>query len=159
LRQQQEGQAVLSRSRLRSQGLTRHDALDAIGMVLTEEILPVRKEAGESDPNTSYLDRLKRLTAAAWWRLAAIPYSFARRSRHNSYSRDQSASRTYRPLPTTTIASSASCTSEKGRTKWLSFATAIPLKAGASATTSRLSPRSPQGRRGREVSGAWRTAP
>jgi hypothetical protein len=56
--------------RLRSQGLTRHDALHAIGMVLIEEMRPELKGAVGPDLNTAYLDRVKRLTAGDWWRLA-----------------------------------------------------------------------------------------
>lgn len=55
-------------ARLRSEGLTRHEAVHAIGMVLAEQIYDVVKDkTGEtSDPTTPYLDRVKQLTAARW---------------------------------------------------------------------------------------------
>ncbi|HEY0874607.1 MAG TPA: SEC-C metal-binding domain-containing protein [Vicinamibacterales bacterium] len=56
--------------RLRSQGLTRHDAVHAIGAALSEEIFPVLKGTANYDLKASYLDRVKRLTADDWWRLA-----------------------------------------------------------------------------------------
>ena len=55
-------------ARLRSEGLTRHDAVHAIGMVLAEQIYDVLKDRGEakSDLNKSYLDRVRQLTAEQW---------------------------------------------------------------------------------------------
>jgi hypothetical protein len=56
--------------RLRAEGLTRHDAVHAIGMVLAENIYEILKSppAQASDPNPPYFDRLRRLTAAEWLR-------------------------------------------------------------------------------------------
>jgi hypothetical protein len=55
-------------ARLRSEGLTRHDAVHAIGMVLAEQIYGALKgqSGAESNLNKPYLDRLKRLTATQW---------------------------------------------------------------------------------------------
>jgi serine/threonine protein kinase len=54
--------------RLRSEGLTRHEAVHAIGTVLAEQIFHALKgESGtSSDLNESYLDRMRRLTADEW---------------------------------------------------------------------------------------------
>ena len=54
--------------RLRSEGLTRHDAVHAIGTVLAEQIYDALKDRGEgtSDLNERYLDRLRQLTAEQW---------------------------------------------------------------------------------------------
>lgn len=55
-------------ARLRSEGLTRHEAVHAIGMVLAEQIYDVLKAQGEVtfDLNKPYLDRVRRLTAEHW---------------------------------------------------------------------------------------------
>jgi len=55
-------------TRLRSEGLTRHEAVHAIGMVLAEQIYDVLKDRGgvTSDLNKPYLDRVRRLTAEQW---------------------------------------------------------------------------------------------
>jgi len=57
-------------ARLRAEGLTRHDAVHAVGMVLAGHIYELRKSppTQTSDPNPPYLDRLRRLTAAEWLR-------------------------------------------------------------------------------------------
>ena len=58
-------------NRLRSEGLTRHDAVHAIGVALTDEIMPaLRAGFADHDLNASYHERLKRLTAESWRRLA-----------------------------------------------------------------------------------------
>jgi predicted RNase H-like nuclease len=66
------GQSVVidALARLRAEGLTRHDALHAVGMVLAEHIYDLLKStsATATDPNPPYLDRLRRLTAAEWLR-------------------------------------------------------------------------------------------
>ena len=51
---------------LRSEGLTRLDAVHAVGMVLAGYIYELLKSppAPTSDPNPPYLDHLRRLTAA-----------------------------------------------------------------------------------------------
>ena len=55
-------------ARLRSEGLTRHEAVHAIGMVLAEQIYDVLMDQGAvtSDPNTPYLARVRQLTAEQW---------------------------------------------------------------------------------------------
>jgi len=55
-------------ARLRSEGLTRHEAIHAIGMVLAEQIYDVLKDQGgtKSDLNKPYLDRVRQLTAEQW---------------------------------------------------------------------------------------------
>jgi hypothetical protein len=55
--------------RLMDEGLDRHDAIHAIGMVLAEHIFDVLKTAkSEQDPNTPYFAALERLTADHWRR-------------------------------------------------------------------------------------------
>jgi hypothetical protein len=55
-------------ARVRSEGLTRHEAVHAIGMVLAEQIYDVLKNQSEvlSDLNKPYLDRVRQLTAEQW---------------------------------------------------------------------------------------------
>jgi hypothetical protein len=57
-------------ARVRAEGLTRHDAVHAVGMVLAGHIYELVKSppAQTSDPNPPYLDHLRRLTAAEWLR-------------------------------------------------------------------------------------------
>jgi hypothetical protein len=66
------GEAVVidALARLRTEGLTRHDAVHAVGMVLAENIYELLKSppGQTSDPNRQYFDRLRRLTAAEWLR-------------------------------------------------------------------------------------------
>jgi hypothetical protein len=66
------GEAVVidALARLRSEGLTRHDAVHAVGMVLAGQIYELLKSplADTSDPNPPYFDHLRRLTAAEWLR-------------------------------------------------------------------------------------------
>jgi hypothetical protein len=63
-----EGAIVESLARLRAEGLSRHDAIHAIGSVLAEQIHHTLK--GTSAPNLAevYYDRVRRLTAAEWLR-------------------------------------------------------------------------------------------
>ena len=51
--------------RLQNEGLSRHDAIHAIGMVLTEHLYDVMKTGGEPSPelHSPYFERLKQLTA------------------------------------------------------------------------------------------------
>jgi len=54
-------------ARLQKEGLSRHDALHAIGSVLAENLYDVMQEedaAGES--YRAYLERLQKLTARSW---------------------------------------------------------------------------------------------
>jgi hypothetical protein len=55
-------------ARLRLEGLTRHEAVHAIGMMLAEQIYDGLKEQGEgtSDLNKAYLDRVRQLTPEQW---------------------------------------------------------------------------------------------
>jgi hypothetical protein len=53
--------------RVRRQGLTRHEAIHAVGSVVTEHIWHLQREgAGESDPNIAYERLLRELTADSW---------------------------------------------------------------------------------------------
>jgi hypothetical protein len=53
--------------RLMDEGLDRHEAIHAIGMVLFESIYDVMKApASGSDPNAPYFAALERLTAEDW---------------------------------------------------------------------------------------------
>ncbi len=54
--------------RLQSEGLTRHEAVHAIGMVAAEQIFDVLKARNASGPQAgpSYLERVRQLTAAQW---------------------------------------------------------------------------------------------
>ena len=56
--------------RLRDGGLYRHDAIHAIGMVLSEHIYTLLKRGGEPAANAQapYFERLERLTADEWRR-------------------------------------------------------------------------------------------
>lgn len=64
-----EGESVVVEAldRLRSEGLDRHDAIHAIGMVLAEHLwglLDARET--EADAHRRYFERLKTYTAAEW---------------------------------------------------------------------------------------------
>ena len=56
--------------RLQNEGLGRHDAIHAIGTVLSEHLVDVLKTGGEPsrEIHKPYFDRLKRLTADEWRR-------------------------------------------------------------------------------------------
>jgi Domain of unknown function (DUF1841) len=55
--------------RLIGEGLDRHDAIHAIGMVLAEHIYDVLKTTkSDKDPNAPYFAALERLTAEDWRR-------------------------------------------------------------------------------------------
>lgn len=58
-------QAVLFR--LMEEGLDRHDAIHAIGLVLAERLFAgLREKRQPADLNAEYLEKLNRLTAAFW---------------------------------------------------------------------------------------------
>jgi hypothetical protein len=59
---------VSTLGRLQAEGLTRHDALHAIGSVLAENLYELMQdEAGATnEPYRRYLNRLKQLTAENW---------------------------------------------------------------------------------------------
>ena len=65
-----EAAVIEALARLQAEGLTRHDAMHAVGTVLTGQIYELLKSpsAETSDPNAPYFDRLRRLTAADWLR-------------------------------------------------------------------------------------------
>ena len=52
--------------RLTSEGLSRHDAIHAIGTVLAPVILDILKNEIRSEPNLVYYQRLRELTAEGW---------------------------------------------------------------------------------------------
>ena len=55
-------------ARLQGEGLSRHDALHAIGSVLAENLYELMPEgdASAGEPYQRYLERLQRLTAKIW---------------------------------------------------------------------------------------------
>ena len=56
-------------ARLQGEGLSRHDAVHAIGSVLAGhiyELLKAPPAPGQAAPHGAYFDGLKRLTAAGW---------------------------------------------------------------------------------------------
>jgi hypothetical protein len=56
-------------TRLQHEGLSRHDAVHAIGSVLSEhicELLTHQRVSAGVDPNAAYGEALKTLTAASW---------------------------------------------------------------------------------------------
>ena len=55
-------------ARLQSEGLSRHDALHAIGSVLATDLYELMQETSEAtaDVQSRYLERLKTLTAKTW---------------------------------------------------------------------------------------------
>ena len=53
--------------RLLREGLDRHEAIHAIGSVLSEQIFNVMKNpSAQKNPNKAYIRRLKKLTAMVW---------------------------------------------------------------------------------------------
>lgn len=53
--------------RLMEEGLDRHDAIHAIGLVLAERLFAGLTEKSQpADLNAEYLEKLNRLTAASW---------------------------------------------------------------------------------------------
>jgi sirohydrochlorin ferrochelatase len=53
--------------RLRAEGLSRHDAIHAVGSVLVEHLNRlIRDKAGSADAVESYFQELRALTAKAW---------------------------------------------------------------------------------------------
>lgn len=55
-------------TRLQAEGLSRHDAVHAIGMVVSEHLFEILRTDNDDTVKkaTPYLDRLKQLTADAW---------------------------------------------------------------------------------------------
>src|SRR6516165_1775224 len=57
--------------RLIEEGLSRHDAIHAIGLVLAERLFAGLREEGQpADLNAEYLEKLNRLTAESWGKQA-----------------------------------------------------------------------------------------
>jgi hypothetical protein len=53
--------------RLMEEGLSRHDAIHGIGLVLAERLFAGLREEGQpADLNAEYLEKLNRLTAESW---------------------------------------------------------------------------------------------
>jgi len=55
--------------RLRNEGLSRHDAVHAIGSVLAAQVYDVLKQenrGNDKDPNEAYAAQLRQLTAEQW---------------------------------------------------------------------------------------------
>jgi hypothetical protein len=59
---------VATLARLQKEGLSRHDALHAIGSVLAADLYELMQESSEATGDTyrRYLDRLQKLTAKNW---------------------------------------------------------------------------------------------
>jgi hypothetical protein len=59
---------VATLKRLQHEGLSRHDALHAIGSVLAENLYELMNEedGAAGEPYRKYLERLQKLTAQAW---------------------------------------------------------------------------------------------
>ena len=59
---------VNTMARLQAEGLSRHDALHAIGSVLAENLYDLMQEdqSATDEPYRQYLKRLQRLTAEKW---------------------------------------------------------------------------------------------
>ena len=52
--------------RLMEEGLDRHEAVHAIGSVLSEQFFAAMREEGGADLNAQYVEKLNRLTAESW---------------------------------------------------------------------------------------------
>ena len=58
--------------RLMKEGLDRHEAIHAIGSVLSEELFVLMKaQNAQRDPKADYVEKLKSLTAESWRKLAS----------------------------------------------------------------------------------------
>ena len=58
--------------RLMKEGLDRHEAIHAIGSVLSEELFVLMNAPNsQRDPNADYMEKLKSLTAESWRKLAS----------------------------------------------------------------------------------------
>jgi hypothetical protein len=68
-----EGDVVRALERLHDQGLTRHEAIHAIGMIVSDVMFEALRGAPSDAPgisSASYLERVRRLTASDWLALA-----------------------------------------------------------------------------------------
>ena len=57
--------------RLMEEGLDRHEAVPAIGLVLSEQLFAALREEGDADINKQYVEKLNSLTAESWRKLAS----------------------------------------------------------------------------------------
>jgi hypothetical protein len=57
--------------RLMKEGLDRHEAVPAIGLVLSEQLFAALREEGDADINKQYVEKLNSLTAESWRKLAS----------------------------------------------------------------------------------------
>jgi Domain of unknown function (DUF1841) len=57
--------------RLMEEGLDRHEAVHAIGVVLSEQLFAALREEGDADINKQYVEKLNRLTAESWRKQAS----------------------------------------------------------------------------------------
>jgi uncharacterized protein DUF1841 len=67
-----EAVVVATLDRLMTEGLTRHDAIHAIGSVLAEHLYELMRDpaGSENAPYAAYLEQLKKLSAKEWLRSA-----------------------------------------------------------------------------------------
>jgi hypothetical protein len=70
-----EAVVITTLKRLQREGLSRHDAIHAIGFVLAAHMhdLVSNGVPPEADPNEAYFAELRRLTVERWHRLAEEP--------------------------------------------------------------------------------------
>jgi hypothetical protein len=63
-----EQMVIDAMARLQKEGLSRHDAVHAVGMVVSEHLFEILRSEGDETvkQTTPYFDRLKHLTADAW---------------------------------------------------------------------------------------------
>lgn len=61
-----ETEVAATLERLLREGLSRHDAIHAIGSVLAPVMAEIMRGEVRADPNAVYSERLQRLTAASW---------------------------------------------------------------------------------------------
>ena len=63
-----ESVVVSTLTRLQSEGLSRHDALHAVGSALAQDLYELMREGSDATGQTysRYLERLKTLTADSW---------------------------------------------------------------------------------------------
>jgi hypothetical protein len=57
--------------RLIEEGLDRHEAVHAIGLVLAEQLFAALRQGGGADPTPDYVEKLKQLTAESWRKQAS----------------------------------------------------------------------------------------
>jgi hypothetical protein len=69
VREPKAGAVVATLARLEDEGLSRRDAIHAIGAVLAEQVYDTLKETPRppsGDPNVAFAERLSGLTAKGW---------------------------------------------------------------------------------------------